>query len=723
MAVAAFKSTTRRQCDIRGVEIEGSPVYATLARSMNRSPTRRSMSRNPSPTRRSMSRAPSPTKDRRRSLSKAPSPTRGRRGVSREPTARRSLSKAPSPTRRVMSRVASPPKDRRRSESVSRNPSPTRGRRGVSRGSSPTRGRRGVSRGPSPTRGRSFRAASRGPSPTRGRRGVSREPTARVAATPARGVSRPTSPSRRMSTAGLGSREAREASPEKPAARLAGRVLRRTQSSAELALSQFLADASVVSGSPPAIAARQSGIGLRGSPARSSRTLPSDSESEVEPRYTRRRESESEQEPRYARRLDRSFSSRRDSSDNESVQSSRSAIKRQSGLRHGSLRRSSTMQHEIRRSLTNLDMDTSTPVYYQKPKPVAPEDHRHVVNDDREVQGEEKTIEEKTIQEVHTQAVVQTLCYNCLYDVSASADVTADAVSPIGAVKMKGLGNSREAPPGDMDFVALYNARCAEVRRAVNDARVELENVKEDALRKVIEAKLELSEKKVSELWSQYATEERRCLHLVRSVKDINEGSGDLDVDEEIGLEVTLPKEQDLKPHNHRYPLDDMDETDFTRQSLDEEAARYFEECAIIANFDANVADDISVSSSRVSDGETTVNDTFPPSRRQSSDSQEFTSARKKQIAPLGDEGMLLPWLDWEPEVDLGRKERLEKAVADFRKWKSSWARKSVEWVKSSNRERGKDEGAVNVDEFIFERTRLQSRIAQGRMLVCGGKR
>lgn len=371
--------------------------------------------------------------------------------------------------------------------------------------------------------------------------------------------------------------------------------------------------------------------------------------------------------------------------------------------------------------------DAATPVYYQKPKPG--DDHRLVEKDNGEAQGD-KNIEEKTIQEVHPGTVVQTLCYNCLYDVSATTDAPPDAISPIGAVKMKVLGNSnstnsREAPPGDVDFVAMYNARCAEVRQAVSDARVELENVKEEELRRVIEAKLELSEKKVSELWSQYATEERRCLHLVKSVKDIKDGSEALDVDpDELGMEVTLPEEKDLKQHSHRYPIEDMDEADFIRQSLDEEAARYFEECAIIANFDANVADDISLSSGRISDGETTVNDEPRTlSRRQSSDSQEVISVRKKQITPLDDEGMLLPWLDWEPEVDLGRKERLEKAVCDFREWKSAWARKSVEWGKSSNRERGRDEGAVNVDEFLFERTRLQPRIAHGRMLVCGGKR
>jgi hypothetical protein len=50
--------------------------------------------------------------------------------------------------------------------------------------------------------------------------------------------------------------------------------------------------------------------------------------------------------------------------------------------------------------------------------------------------------------------------------------------------------------------------------------------------------------------------------------------------------------------------------------------------------------------------------------------SQDFSEAllvgksggKTKDCAPLDDEGMLLPWLDWEPEVDtLNRKERVEK--------------------------------------------------------------
>ncbi len=63
------------------------------------------------------------------------------------------------------------------------------------------------------------------------------------------------------------------------------------------------------------------------------------------------------------------------------------------------------------------------------------------------------------------------------------------------------------------------------------------------------------------------------------------------------------------------------------------------------------------------------------------------------------------------------------QAAVDFREWRKAWARKSVEWGKSMKRERGKDEGAVNVDEFLFERVRLWQRITRGRVLICGGKR
>lgn len=336
-------------------------------------------------------------------------------------------------------------------------------------------------------------------------------------------------------------------------------------------------------------------------------------------------------------------------------------------------------------------------MYYQKPEEL----HRNAgENGEDVVQGEEV----KTIHEVHTRTKMHTLCYNSLFDVSPSSDSpSADVVSPMGSVQ-----NSREASPGDSpDFV----------RRAMSNALVELEHVTEDDLRKVTEPKLELFE--VFDSWSQCSTEQK-CLHSVKSVKDIKKEFSEVETDDEVA-----PPEG-LKPQpKYRYPMEDMEESGNIRRSLDEEAARYLEDCVILAKFDnSTLADDISVSTTTVSDDETTVwNDLGPPFRCQSSASQEFTSLRSKAIVPLDDEGMLLPWLEWEPEVDIGRKERVEKAVVDFQGWESASARKSVEWGRTLTRERGKDEGAVNVDEFLFERTRQQPRIFHGRILVCGGKR
>lgn len=97
MAVAAFKSTTRRTCNVRGVEVEapGTPG------SRNTSPTRRSFSRNTSPVRRGTSVGPTQSRrstlsPSRRSASRGPSPSR-RSTLS---PSRRSASRGPSPSRR-----------------------------------------------------------------------------------------------------------------------------------------------------------------------------------------------------------------------------------------------------------------------------------------------------------------------------------------------------------------------------------------------------------------------------------------------------------------------------------------------------------------------------------------------------------------------------------------------------------------------------------------------
>lgn len=214
MAVSAFRSTSKRTCDIRGVEHEvsatprsrhTSPTRHNGGRSMSRntSPVRRSASRNPSPSRRSMARNPSPT---RRSASRNPSPTR--RSMSRNPSpTRRSTSRNPSPTRRSMSR--NPANHSERSMSVSRTTSPTRRMRGTSRGPSPTR--RSISGTPSTPSYQTHTQASA-------------TKHHQVASTP----------------------RSRATSPEKAARKPIGRTLSRTQSFAEVSLSPYLSDAATV---------------------------------------------------------------------------------------------------------------------------------------------------------------------------------------------------------------------------------------------------------------------------------------------------------------------------------------------------------------------------------------------------------------------------------------------------------------------------------------------
>jgi hypothetical protein len=132
--------------------------------------------------------------------------------------------------------------------------------------------------------------------------------------------------------------------------------------------------------------------------------LPSDSESEVEPRYMRWTES------------------RRDSSDNESVHSAREFVQRNNG--HGKHSSRQTVA-SLRRSMSQLELSQpTTPVYYRKGNVPGEDPLRR---EDGEVH-----VEEKTIRAVHTQTKVQTLCYNCLYDVSSSAEVSTDVASTGG---------------------------------------------------------------------------------------------------------------------------------------------------------------------------------------------------------------------------------------------------------------------------------------------------
>jgi len=388
--------------------------------------------------------------------------------------------------------------------------------------------------------------------------------------------------------------------------------------------------------------------------------------------------------------------------------------------------------------------EPSTPVYYRK---------GNVLKDEslQREDGNEVQVEEKTIRAVHTHTKVQTLCYNCLYDVSS--EVSADSVSAGTGLKAKLQGKSMEPPSWETDAIKVYDVMRAEVRRAVAEARSELKKFesKEPSGQsfsgdrnfqaisndewKVYAAKLEQSERKVQELWSQLAIEEQRCFDTVKTVKEL------------------VSRQQECLQTQRRSSLVLSDDKDIMRLSLDVEAQRYFEDCVSIEKLESLGVDCLMVSQER--DVLSTENEepfNWPvetdsdsvlrhadrqevpqrPEHWRKSSSQNYgesllvgkAAGKTKDCVPLDDEGMCLPWLEWEPEVDtLNRKEQVERAAADLTEWKKAWAWKSVKWDKSVKRERGKDEGSVNVDEFLFERFQLRQRITQGRVNLCGGKR
>ncbi|CAK9238234.1 unnamed protein product [Sphagnum jensenii] len=556
-------------------------------------------------------------------------------------------------------------------------------------------------------------------------------------------ASRPTSPVKRMPSATPRSRPTsptnkQQQQQQQVVAKHNERLHRRTRSFADLSSSQYFTDSSSTPAPPPpppesTTTRRHGGISSSFGPRSSARQLPSDSESEAEPRYMMRRSSSER---------------RRYGSDNESsVHSVReSSVHRPAAGHSKHSYRQPNGGGGLRRSMSQLELSQPrTPVYYRKGNLPSEEDEHHPLQpEDGEVQ-----VEEKTIRAVHTQTKVQTLCYNCLYDVSSSAEVSTDFISAGGSFKMvaKLQGNSIEPPSRETDAINMHDAMWVEIRRAVAEARNELEqSVSKDPLaqslhaisndvRKEYATKLEQAEKKVQGLWSQLAIEEQQCLDLVGFVKEL------------------FSRQQETLQAQQRSSLVLRDDKDIMRESLDEEAQRYFEECVSIAKLEPTGVDSLMVSQEK--DILSTENEepfdwpveTDSDSMLCFDDTQEVTqradhvrnssiqniaetsfvgkpAGKTKDCAPLDDEGMLLPWLDWEPEVDtLNRKERVEKAAVDFREWRKAWARKSVEWGKSMKRERGKDEGAVNVDEFLFERVRLWQRITHGRVLICGGKR
>ncbi|KAI5061168.1 hypothetical protein GOP47_0023673 [Adiantum capillus-veneris] len=227
-----------------------------------------------------------------------------------------------------------------------------------------------------------------------------------------------------------------------------------------------------------------------------------------------------------------------------------------------------------------------------------------------------------------------------------------------------------EPPVADVGMTNFLDSMRSEVRRAVSDIRTELEEAlqrneagsaaSDEVSRREAEGpvvirsvadiqneyttKLEESERKVRELWSQIAVEERRCLELTKIVNEL------LPTPPPACLETSTPQvsSSGRRPPRRRNSA----ERQLVLESLDVEAQKYFEECVSISSFDCHGDSDDSM---RVKESTNT-------SRRGRSADLEAAlepaigessvkgSAQMKDML-IGSDGVVLPWLKWESET------------------------------------------------------------------------
>ncbi|BBN03217.1 hypothetical protein MPTK1_2g21730 [Marchantia polymorpha subsp. ruderalis] len=480
------------------------------------------------------------------------------------------------------------------------------------------------------------------------------------------------------------------------------------------------------------------------------------------------------------------------------------------GTRQGGLRRSSSNLTEsslsgLRRSSSSRDLsrdhsDSPLEPYYRR-------GYRH--GDDQASRDHPE--EEKTIRAVHTQKKRP----------SRSLDLSCNPTSEAWWSFQSWEPSARE-----LDAITLYDAMRAEMRKAVSDIRNEIEQSMSKEvvvpsspfpgglqitipgssaadgadstvadIRREYAAKLEQSEKRAQELWSQLAVEERRCLDLVKVVKELVPGQP-----------ASRSKPQPRAPPPPSKPFMGPDvEKQLVSKSLDEDAQRFFEEC--ISGLDPMSANDTlstSFGKKEMQSPTWSLKDmSFSPQKRdmvrtsekktlvleplisfcaQIEQTGRCTGKSKTtffQKTILNDDGLVLPWLQWETDLEflpqeyhVKDKDEEEDIIATFTAGtsraltsptssvrrdsrqrskekqdsqsldlslgvsglgclsngeSSCWKSVDFGYMKnvavSSIYERGRDDGRVDVEKFVLQRMWLRQRIKQGRILVCGGMR
>ncbi|MCO5556753.1 hypothetical protein L7F22_010305 [Adiantum nelumboides] len=246
--------------------------------------------------------------------------------------------------------------------------------------------------------------------------------------------------------------------------------------------------------------------------------------------------------------------------------------------------------------------------------------------------------------------------------------------------QMKSLRS--EPPVADVGMTNFLDSMRSEVKRAVSDIRIELEealqrNLAESAtldegnrreaegpvvIRSVADiqneytTKLEESEKKVRELWAQIAVEERCCLELSKIVHEL------LPTPPPACLENSMPQASSSgrRPPRRRNSA----ERQIVLESLDVEAQKYFEECVSISSFDCHGDSDDSMHVKETTN--TSRKGRVPNSEAAldpaTSDSSVKGSAQAKDLL-IGSDGVVLPWLKWESEAGGGSDKSTKQAT------------------------------------------------------------
>lgn len=363
-------------------------------------------------------------------------------------------------------------------------------------------------------------------------------------------------------------------------------------------------------------------------------------------------------------------------------------------------------------------------------------------------------------------------------------DNTEDIVEEktIGAVFDQMKQSLRLEPPmADVGMTDLLDSMRSEVRRAVADIRMELEEslqrnetgsptadcgnrrgsegtivIRSVAdIQKEYSTKLEESERRVQELRSQIAVEERRCLELSKIVKEL------LPTPPPVNLEISTP--QAASSGRRPFRRKNSAERQIVVESLDVEAQKYFEECVSISSFDCHVDSDDSVlekenitvvRKSRPSDGETNA-------KVISGESGIKGDAHSRDLS-VGSDGVVLPWLKWEAEaggaVEKNPKQGTKKhtspkssstggrggfsrvAGSSDQFYRSSSAKSNTAKRPGSSESLSDQLGAfpnmplfsiddqvvqadhhLDVDSLLFDKIQFQCRVNNGELLLCQG--